>query len=125
MSEICQNCKHWYPRVGAGNVGTCRRFPAKVTTHPHEMCGEWEAKVVKAGDVVTHRECPALPEGNEGIAMPTGVAEPVKPIVSRTYRGDPVDPLSAVSAALERAEALPGATKDADRIDKAKKGGRR
>lgn len=42
MSEICQNCKHWYPRVGAGNVGTCRRFPAKVTTHPHEMCGEWE-----------------------------------------------------------------------------------
>ncbi|TXH47660.1 MAG: hypothetical protein E6Q97_26725 [Desulfurellales bacterium] len=42
VAKICGNCRHWFPRVGAGNVGSCRRFPATVTTKPSELCGEWQ-----------------------------------------------------------------------------------
>lgn len=41
VAMICSNCRHWFAPRGSVAVGKCRRFPATVSTHGQDMCGEW------------------------------------------------------------------------------------
>jgi hypothetical protein len=97
VAMICSNCRHWFPPRGYVAVGKCRRFPATVSTHGHDMCGEWQQV---GPDLRTRAD------------VATG---PTRTMVA----SGPIDPGDMVK------EVAPGVAEAADRIQGVKKGGKR